>query len=158
LERRVDQVAGDQHAAAVVQLHDHHTVGNLILDGGMNGMMRDRVAEYRAATARLDPLELAALTLPADRRRRVGGGSATHAALHDETMLGARFPERRGQRVGFGKWQSLRRAFHQALRRISALDGGADGPDTTRQWRAFSTWQVDVPRICLTPSSTSESP
>ena len=117
-------------------------------------MMRDRIG--------IDPPVLAT---PASRiRARGSSGTAGRRVLKIPQRVqrwtsrrrSAHPPRKARSRVGCGSG-TLWRAHHEALLKISADEGGAVGPEVTRQCFASATWAV-FPRIWRTPSTTSDSP
>lgn len=100
-------------------------------------------------------------TVRTERRRQMDDPATVRTLGHDETTFGGSLEESTGVWV-FGDRREAgtyavcgvrrRQICHDATS-ISALAPGG-GAEVTRATLASSRWEVDVPRICRTPSST----
>src|SRR4029453_934351 len=121
---------------------DHYYVGHLIVERRRPRVMHDRVGEYVPASRGFEPAEGPPSAIPPMQTWRTLEGVARTTALNEEALLGAPFPKR--LRRGVGLWQGhlSGRAHQRALLSTRAEDGGAAGPETTRQCSAPRTCAV----------------
>src|SRR5205823_5900277 len=111
----------------------------------------------RARTRRRFPTHLDRPAVRAHGAGREAPASARATGRHKQLATRGAGPERRSVPVGLEVWKEKSGDSHRQFLKSNELVG-TPSPLVTRQQSARSTWLVDVPRICRTPSSTRLKP